>query len=47
MKRGRAAQILAEVQATVSNWRSFAEEAGVPEIVREKIQPTLNLKPYS
>lgn len=47
MKRGRAATILAEVQATVSKWKSFAETAGVPDGVREKIQRTLNLKPYS
>ena len=47
MKRGRAAKILAEVQATVSKWPSFAETAGVPDVVREKIQRTLNLKPYS
>jgi serine/threonine-protein kinase HipA len=47
MKRGRAAKILAEVQATVAQWPSFAESAGVPEGVREKIQRTLNLKPYS
>jgi serine/threonine-protein kinase HipA len=47
MKRGRAAAILAEVQATVSKWRSFAEQAGVPDGVREKIQRTLNLKPYT
>jgi len=47
MKRGRAAKIVAEVQATVSKWGSFAETAGVPEVVREKIQRTLNLKPYS
>ena len=47
MKRGRAAKIVAEVQATVSKWRSFAEQAGVPDVVREAIQRTLNLKPYS
>ena len=46
MKRGRAAKIVAEVQATVSQWRSFAEEAGVPDVLREKIQRTLNLKPW-
>ena len=46
MKRGRAAKIVAEVQATVSEWRSFAEEAGVPDVLREKIQRTLNLKPW-
>ncbi|MBU0501524.1 MAG: hypothetical protein KJ558_08100 [Gammaproteobacteria bacterium] len=47
MKRGRARKIVAEVQAMVSKWRSFAEKAGVPDGVREKIQRTLNLKPYS
>ncbi len=46
MKRGRAAKIVAEVQATVSNWKSFAKGAGVPEVVREKIQRTLKLKPF-
>ncbi|MEX0941059.1 MAG: HipA domain-containing protein [Pseudomonadales bacterium] len=47
MKRGRAAIIVVEVQATVSKWISFAEEAGVPDEVREKIEGTLNLEPYS
>lgn len=47
MKRGRAAKIVAEVQDTVSKWHSFAEAAGVPNTVREKIQQTLNLKPYA
>ncbi len=47
MKRGRAATILAEVQATVSKWTSYAETAGVPDGVSEKIQRTLNLKPYA
>ena len=46
MKRGRAAKIVAEVQATVSEWKSFAETAGVPDAMREKIQRMLNLKPY-
>jgi serine/threonine-protein kinase HipA len=46
MKRGRAAKIVGEIQATVSRWKSFAEKAGVPEGVCEKIQRTLNLKPY-
>jgi hypothetical protein len=35
------------VQATVAKWGAFAEKAGVPDGVREKIQRTLNLKPYS
>ncbi len=47
MKRGRAAKIVAEVQATVSKWKAYAEQAGVPDGVREKIQGTLHLKPYS
>jgi serine/threonine-protein kinase HipA len=47
MKRGRAAKIVAEVQAVVSKWKSFADRAGVPDVVREKIQRTLNLKAYS
>lgn len=46
MKRGRAAKIVAEVQATVAQWPSFAEKAGVPDGVRERIRRTLNLKPY-
>ena len=47
MKRGRAAKIVAEVQATVSKWQSYAEKAGVPDGVCKKIQRALNLKPYS
>ena len=47
MKRGRAAKIVAEVQAVVSKWKSFADRAGVPDVVRKKIQRTLNLKAYS
>ena len=31
MKRGRAAEILREVQDAVARWRDFAEEAGVPD----------------
>ncbi len=46
MKRGRAAKIVAEVQATVSQWPAFAEQAGVPDGVRKKIHGALNLKPY-
>ena len=46
MKRGRAETIVAEVQDTVSKWRSFADAAGVPEAVRERIQQTLILRPF-
>lgn len=36
LKRGRATEILREVQQAVSRWKEFAEEAGVPhEIVRK------------
>jgi serine/threonine-protein kinase HipA len=47
MKRGRAEAILAEVQSSVTKWRSFAKAADLPEELREKIQRTLNLKPFS
>lgn len=47
MKRGRAAKIVTEVQATVAKWGLYAEQAGVPDAVREKIQRTLNLKAYT
>jgi serine/threonine-protein kinase HipA len=47
MKRGRAETIIAEVQATVSRWRSFADEAGVPDAARESIHQTLHLKPFA
>ncbi len=46
MKRGRAAKIVAEVQATVSKWRAFADKAGVTDDVRDRIQAMLNLTPY-
>ena len=46
MKRGRAAKIVTEVQATVSKWKKFADQAGLPDHVRKKIQKSLNLKPY-
>ena len=38
MKRGRAATILEEVQATVERWPEFAAAAGVPDEWRDKIQ---------
>ncbi len=47
MKRGRAAKIVAEVQAVVSKWRSFAEQAGVPGTLRDEIHDTLYLRPWS
>ncbi len=46
MKRGRAEKIIAEVQATVSRWESFADKARVPDAVRESIHQALRLKPF-
>ena len=40
MKRGRAAEILREVQHAVSRWRTFAEEAGVPDRTARAIAAT-------
>jgi serine/threonine-protein kinase HipA len=37
MKRGRATDILREVQQAVSRWKEFAEEAGVPNETIRKI----------
>lgn len=47
MKRGRAATIVAEVQRAVAQWGGYAQQAEVPDPVREKIQRTLNLRPYA
>lgn len=47
MKRGRAGKIVAEVQATVSKWGAFAEQAGVPDSVRRKIHAALVLEPLA
>jgi len=46
MKRGRAEAIVGEVQHSVSKWRSFAGEVGVPEEVGQKIQRTLLVRPF-
>lgn len=43
MKRGRAARIMAEVQAAVQRWPEFATEAQVAEEWRDKIQTTHRL----
>ncbi len=47
MKRGRAEIILGEVQAAVSKWSSFAQAAGVPDAVCEKVQQNLLLRPFT
>jgi serine/threonine-protein kinase HipA len=43
MKRGRANAIVSEVVETVSRWRDYADEAGVPFSWRDSIQQTLRL----
>ena len=45
MKRGRAAKILSEVQATVSNWGEYSNKAGVANDARQRIQRALRLDP--
>jgi len=37
MKRGRAKEILQQVQKGISKWKDFAEEAGVPNVVADSI----------
>ena len=47
MKRGRGAEtIIAEVQDTVAQWRSFAIKAGVPDALSNSIQRNLMLQPF-
>lgn len=38
MKRGRAEEILQQVQSAVLEWRAYAQEAGVPDSVAAKIE---------
>ncbi len=44
MKHGRAESIVNEVGKTVSRWKDYAEEAGVPVSVCDQIQRTLRLE---
>ena len=46
MKRGRAETIVNEVRETVSRWKRYAEEAGLPVSVRDRIQRTFRLKDF-
>ncbi|GMQ83995.1 MAG: type II toxin-antitoxin system HipA family toxin [Gammaproteobacteria bacterium] len=46
MKRGRAEAIVNEVRETVSRWKDYADEAGVPAATRDQIQRTLRLKGF-
>lgn len=43
MKRGRARQIVEEVQEVVSRWSDYAEETNLSSGLMEKIQGTLRL----
>jgi serine/threonine-protein kinase HipA len=47
MKRGRAAKILTEVQATASRWPTFAEAAGVRNRAARKNPAHLESATYS
>jgi serine/threonine-protein kinase HipA len=44
MKRGRGEEIVNEVLETVSHWRNYADEAGVPGILRDQIHGALRLE---
>jgi serine/threonine-protein kinase HipA len=46
MKQGQWKTILAEVQEVVSNWRHYADEAGVFPEQRDSIQKTLRLERF-
>lgn len=46
MKRGRAETIVRQVQATVSRWLDYAEEAGVDPLQRDQIHRTLRLDDF-
>ncbi len=44
MKHRRAETIIREVQETVSHWSSYAEEAGAPVDLSDKIQRVMHLR---
>ncbi|MHB8747376.1 MAG: type II toxin-antitoxin system HipA family toxin [Gammaproteobacteria bacterium] len=44
MKRGRAETIVNEVRETVSRWKHYAQEAGLPASMRDRIQRSFRLK---
>lgn len=46
MKRGRAETIVNEVRETVSRWKRYAEAAGLPVSMRDRIQRTFRLKDF-
>ena len=46
LKRGQARRIIEEVRSVVSQWRSYADAAGVSADHRDKIQNALRLEPF-
>ena len=46
MKRGRAEAIVREVQEVVSQWKAYAEQAGVPVSMRDQIGRSHRLKGF-
>jgi serine/threonine-protein kinase HipA len=46
MKRGRAETIIDEVRQVVARWRDYADDAGVPALLRDRIYKTLRLRPF-
>ncbi len=43
LKRGRAEKIVEEIKSVVSNWRDYADDAGVDPVHRNKISNSLRL----
>jgi serine/threonine-protein kinase HipA len=46
MKRGRAEAIVSEVRDTVSHWNEYADQAGVPPSMRDRILRSLRLSDF-
>jgi len=46
MKRGQAEAIVKAVQKTVSRWKDYADEAGIPVSMGDRIHETLRLKRF-
>ena len=47
LKRGQAKTIIGKVQAVVSKWRDYADEAGVDSDKRDRIHQALRCAPFS
>jgi len=46
MKRGRAEKIIDQVRASVSEWKIYADDAGVARLQRDQIQSRLRLRRF-